>query len=366
MPMPVDTLMPVAAPGTTARAGLLSQVTMLVPTRNRHGYLQNILETYAGTGLNLIVADTSPAPLPGVERYENVRYQHFSQCRFADKLRFLVQAAPTPYIVLRAENRHLTVEGIARCLERLLACPDCSLVHGAHVWVRQKRGKLEAWPCYDGDGLAGLMHERPEERLLAAFNPMVSLYYAVERRQNLLDVLDLATGIDNLNAFEILLTAVKAINGKCAREPVLFCAVQERPSALKASPLYDGFDLVASQPEYAEEYGRVRTAIAGHLALKSGLNLPRCEAITQESLDNFLRNHCAGPKRSTGEKLRSTGERLRRKAGRLVDSGLRLLGLPDAKAQRVLDEYLGGLEGDGRARFQALLATIERGYREGW
>jgi len=279
--------------------------------------------------------------------------------RFADKLRFLIEAAPTEHIVLRAENRHLTVDGIARCLERLLACPDCSLVHGAHVWVRQKRGKLEAWPCYNGDGLAGLMQERPEERLLAAFNPMVSLYYAVERRQNLLDVLDLAPGIDNLNAFEILLTAVKAINGKCARVPVLFCAVQERPSALKASPLYDGFDLVASRPEYAEQYRLVRGAIARHLALKSGLGLPRCEALTQESLDHFLRNHCAKPRRSAGEKLR-------RKAGKLAASASRLLGLPDLEARRVLDAYLAGLEGDAPAGFQALLATIERGYREGW
>lgn len=338
---------------------LLRQVTMLVPTRNRQGYLQHILETYAGTGLNLIVADTSPAPLAGVERFANVRYHHFTECRFIDKLRFLVQAAPTECIVLRAENRHLCVGGIARCLRRLLAHPDCSLVHGAHVWVRQKRGRIEAWPCYDGDNLAGLMQKRPEDRLLAAFDPMVSLYYAVERRQNLLDVLHYAEGINNLNAFEIMLTAIKAINGTCARVPALFCAVQERPSALKASPMYDGFDLVASQPGYAEEYARVRHAIATHLGLRSGLDAARCQAVTQESLDRFLYNHCAKPTRTAGQKLR-------RKVGKFLNSGLRLLGLPDGQAARVLDNYLDTLDGDAHGEFQALLAIIERGYRENW
>ena len=339
---------------------LLRQVTMLVPTRNRQGYLRNILDTYADSGLNLIVADTSPAPLPGVERYGNVRYHHFTECRFIDKLRFLVTSAPTEYIVMRAENRHIRAEAVARCLDYLLVHPDCALAHGAHVWVRQKRGRIEAWPCYDADGLAGLMQERPEDRLLAAFDPLVSLYYAVERRQNLLDVLAHAEGIENLNAFEVLLTAIKAINGKCARVPVLFCAVQERPSALKgARSLYDGFDKVAGAPQYAGQFACVVAGIAGHLAARTGLDAARAEAVTRESLARFLRR--------LGEKPRETGaERLVRKAGKFVRSGLRLMGLPDARAERTLDDYLGGLEGDARGQFAALRANIERGYREGW
>lgn len=333
---------------------------MLVPTRNRQGYLQNIFETYDGSGLKLIVADTSPAPLPGVERYPNVRYHHFTECRFIDKLRFLVEAAPTSFIVLRAENRHIRAEGVARCLAYLQEHPDCSLAHGAHVWVRQKRGRIEAWPCYNADGLAGLMQERPEDRLLAAFDPMVSLYYAVERRQNLLDVLACADGIENLNAFEVLLTAIKAINGKCARAPVLFCAVQERPSALKgAHQLYDSFEKVASAPEYAEVYARVETGIATHLATHSGLDAARAEAVTRESLARFLRQCRAKPQETKTQ-------RLARKAGKLARSSLCLFGLPDFRAERALDSYLDGLEGDARAEFKALLATIKRGYREGW
>jgi|GEM_PF-3561835 len=338
----------------------LRNVTMLVPTRNRHGYLQNILETYEGSGLNLLVADTSPVPLPGVERYPNVRYHHFTECRFIDKLRFLVEAASTDFIVMRAENRHIRIEGVARSLAYLEEHPDCSLAHGAHVWVRRKRGRIEAWPCYNADGLAGLMHEKPEERLLAAFNPMVSLYYAVERRQNLLDVLACAEGIENLNAFEILLTAIKAINGKCARVPVLFCAVQERPSALKGSHrLYDSFEKVASAPEYADEYARVKTGIAAYLSTHSQLDAAQAMAVTNESLAHFLR-HCRATPQET------MAQRFAHKAGKFARSGLRLFGLPDFHAERTLASYLDSLEGDGRAEFRTLLSTIERGYREGW
>jgi glycosyltransferase domain-containing protein len=338
---------------------LLRQVTMLVPTRNRQGYLQNILETYGNTPLQLIVADTSPAPLRGVERYANVRYHHFTECRFIDKLQFLVDSAATEHVVMRAENRHLTLHGIARCTQHLLGHPDCTLAHGAHVWVRQKHGRLESWPCYNADSLAGLLQDRPEDRLLAAFDPMVSLYYAVEKRQNLLDVLRYAPGIENLNAFEMLLTAIKAINGKCARVPVLFCAVQERPSALKSPRLYDGFDTVASAPEYAEQHRCVVSGIASHLALRSGLPAARAEEITRASLAKFLSCHCA-------KKVETAGERLRRKAKRFVDSALRRVGLPDTEAQQTLDRYLGSLEGDGRAEFDSLLAVIARGYKEGW
>ncbi len=339
---------------------LLRKVTMLVPTRNRQGYLRNILETYKDSGLNLVVADTSPAPFPGVERYENVYYQHFTECRFIDKLRFLAGAATTEYIVMRAENRHIRVEAVVRCLEYLLAHPDCTLAHGAHVWVRQKRGQIEAWPCYEADGLAGLMQERAEDRLLAAFDPFVSLYYAVERRQNLLDVLDHAQGIENLNAFEVLLTAIKAINGKCARVPVLFCAIQERQSALKgARHLYDGFDTVASAPEYAGQFALVVAGVAGHLAARAGLPPPQAESFARESLARFLQR--------LGHKAQETGaSRLVRKAGKLARSGLRLVGLPDARAERTLDTYLGSLEGDARSQFAALRGNIERGYREGW
>lgn len=340
-------------------AELLRNVTMLVPTRNRHGYLREILRQYQGTGLRIIVADTAPEPLVEAKAHPDVQYHHFTECRFADKLRFLVEAAPTEYIVMRAENRHISLPGVLRCLDFLLRHPDCTLAHGAHVWVRQKRGRLEAWPCYDADGMAGLMQERAEDRLLAAFDPMVSLYYAVERRQNMLDVLQYSQGIDNLNAFEILLTAIKAINGKCARVPVLFCAVQERPSALKSPALYDGFDKVASEPKYADEYGRVVARIAAHLVLRSGLDPQRAEVLTRESLGRFLRNHCKKPS--------TTGlERLRRKAGKLLNSCMRFAGVPDFAAERELNRALAVLEGDARGEFAALLATIERGYREGW
>ena len=338
---------------------LLNRVTMLVPTRNRQGYLRNILEMYKDSGLNLIVADTSPAPLPGVSAYPNVRYTHFVEKRFTDVLRFLLESAATEYIVMRAENRHITVDGIAHCVDLLTRRPDCALAHGAHVWVRQKRGRIESWPCYDGDGLRGLMQESAEERLLAAFDPMVSLYYAVERRQNILDVLDLAEGIENLNAFEVLLTAVKAINGKCARVPVLFCAVQERPSALKgARNLYDGFDKVATAPEYADQYARVVAGIARHLGKKSDLDPARAEAVTRESLRRFLA-------RLTAKRPETGVQRLRRKASKLAGSALRLAGLPDMAAARRMDAYLSGLE-NGRRDFEALLAIIRRGYREGW
>jgi hypothetical protein len=340
-------------------ASLLSKITMLVPTRNRQRYLQNILDAYAGTGLRIIVADTSPAPLPGVERYPDVQYHHFTECRFVDKLRFLVESAQTEFIVLRAENRHITLKGIGLCLEELERHPEYALVHGAHVWVRRRRGRLEAWPCYDADGLAGLMHDKAEDRLLAAFDPMVSLYYAVERRQNLLDVLAQAEGIENLNAFEVLLTAIKAINGKCARVPVLFCAVQERPSALKKSRMYDGFDKVATLPEYAPEYARVAEGIARHLSLRTGLEPAQAAALTRESLQRFLKRLADRPRESATE-------RLLRKAGRAACSGLRLLGLPDLAAARRLNAYLDGLEGDGRGEFKALLSVIRRGYQEGW
>lgn len=336
------------------------QLTVLVPTRNRQAYLRHILDSYAGTGLKLIVADTSPAPLDEATRYPDATYHHFTECRFQDKLRFLVESAPTDFIMLRAENRHITVPGIARCLERLSSCPDCSLVHGAHVWTRQKRGRIEAWPCYDGDGLAGLMQERAEDRLLAAFDPMVSLYYAVERKQNLLDVLSRAAGIENLNAFEVLLTAIKAINGKCARVPVLFSAVQERPSALKgAHNLYDGFERVARDPAHAAQYAAVEQGIAAHLAQRAGLDLGSALAVTRESLGRFLR-------RLEHKPAETRLERLGRKAGKLAASALRLAGMPDRTAERRLNAYLDGLEGDARAQFDTLLATIRRGYAEGW
>ncbi|OIO00722.1 MAG: hypothetical protein AUJ49_09430 [Desulfovibrionaceae bacterium CG1_02_65_16] len=344
---------------------LLDQVTMLVPTRNRQGYLRNILEMYKDAGLKIIVADTSPAPLPGVEAYSNVRYTHFVEKPFIDVLRFLLESASTEYIVMRAENRHITVNGIARCMALLAERPDCALAHGAHVWVRQKRGRLESWPCYDGGGqtgfggLPGLMQETAEERLLAAFDPMVSLYYAVERRQNILDVLAQAGGIENLNAFEVLLTAIKAINGKCARVPVLFCAVQERASALKgARNLYDGFDTVATAPAYAEQYARVVNGIACHLRQKTGLDAARAEALTRESLRRFLA-------RLGGKRPETGWQRLRRKAGRFAGSALRLAGVPDAAAARRMNAYLAGLE-NGKRDYEALLAIIRRGYSEGW
>lgn len=141
--------------------------------------------------------------------------------------------------------------------------------------------------------------------------------------------------------------------------PVLFCAVLERATALKSPRLFDGFDKVASAPDYADEYERVVRAIAGHLAQRPEMAPAGAEAVTRESLAWFLDNHGAPPRKSGLC-------RLRHKAAKFVRSGLRFAGVPDVHAARTLNDYLDGLEGDARGQFRTLLAAIERGYRTGW
>lgn len=336
-------------------SGGLENVTMLVPTRERHGYLKALLDMYAGSGLKIRVADTSSRPFDRITDYPDVDYTHFDTIAFPDKLRFLAEGAKTPYVVLRAENRHVTLDGIRDCARALDADPSCTLAHGAHFWARKKAGKIEYWPCYHEDNKRGLMHDSPEERLKAAFDPMVSLYYAVEHRENLLDVTSYAEGIDNLNAFEMLLTAVKAINGRCARVPRLFCLVQERKSAAKGAAMYENFRHIVHEKRHAEQYERLISAIASHLTKKSGTPEDKARKLADTCMQRVVEDSCVKRKRTFGEKW---ADKLR-KYGRALRPG-HFVAYPEVPAA------LRTLEGDPETELQQLLNLADRGYRQGW
>lgn len=295
---------------------LQGRVTMLVPTRSRHEYLAALLRMYRGAPLRIVVADSTPKPFADTTALADVDYRHWPGVPFAEKLTRLVDEVDTPYMFLRAENRHISLSGAAACLRALEADPQASLCHGRHFWVR-RRGRglaasdLELLPTYDEDGMAGLTDDDPAVRLERTYAPFTSLYYAVEKTDNWRDILSLTEGIENLNALEILVSAVKAINGKCLRVPQFFSLVQERKSAAAKHPMYDDFSLVVTRPDYRDQYELLTSRIAGHLRARTGMAEADARATVERAVAGFMAHY--GPDAPRPEK----GNRLARKAHRL-------------------------------------------------
>lgn len=318
---------------------LHGRVTMLVPTRSRHEYLAALLGMYRDAPLRIVVADSTPRPFADTDALNGVDYRHWPGVPFAEKLSRLVDEVDTPYMFLRAENRHISLEGAAACLRALEADPEASLCHGRHFWTR-RRGKgllpndMELLPTYDEDGMRGLTDAAPATRLERAYAPFTSLYYAVERTQNWRDILPLAEGIENLNALEILVSGVKAMNGKCLRVPQFFSLVQERKSAAANHPMYDDFSLVVREERYREQRELLFSRMAAHLRSKCELSEADARDSVQRAIDGFMAHYGPdAPQAEQGSKLARKLDRLKHRL--LPPAAVSPGALPDGQSLRV-------------------------------
>jgi glycosyltransferase domain-containing protein len=219
-------------------------ITLLIPTHNRHFYLERILKYYSDVDIKIIVADSSLKPFEKLNLFTKIRYEYFPHKDLNEKLFLVHKFVDTKYLVLCADDDFIVPAAITTCIEFLDKNEDYFGVCGNIVGVTIN----DKMPVYllqcetTGNIELTLDSNDPLERLKKICNSYSPSMYCVHRKDALLPVLGEALSISNYNLMEYLIEWNAVLHGKYKELPIFYQIRTSDVNVTSASSTTDDFD----------------------------------------------------------------------------------------------------------------------------
>lgn len=234
---------------------MLPDFTLLIPTFNRHKYLERILKYYAPYQLKILVADSSAEPYKGYKSLHNVEYLHLPGENLPQKTAFALMHITTKYVAMCADDDFIIPDGIKECLAFLNSNPDFAAAQGNCLSYKKKllvTGKLSFSVLYKRYLSYRISQNDPFERAERLFDPYRTIFTAIHYTKNLRLAYNERIEIKNLFLSEYLSGIIPIVMGKYIELPV-FYQVREyaEDSGDKTTA---NLDLIIHNPQHREEY----------------------------------------------------------------------------------------------------------------
>lgn len=121
---------------------MLENVTVIIPAHNRPRRLQRLLDYYAGTGVRLLVPDSSDKPFAGRIDPDTTTYLHRPRMHFFRKLRDVLPLITTDYVLYCADDDFAVPEAIRHITDFLDAHPDHAIAQGHYLTFTPEPGRI--------------------------------------------------------------------------------------------------------------------------------------------------------------------------------------------------------------------------------
>lgn len=272
---------------------MLENVTVIIPAHNRPNRLQRLLDYYAGTGIKILIPDSSDRIFNGHLDSPDITYIHRPKMHFFKKIREILPLISTDYVLYCADDDFAVPEAIQRITEFLDANRDYSVAQGHYLtFTPRPSGHISFYPRYirnfdnritDGDSTARMEHEK---------GMYASMLYGVTRSDIFRRIYSYCFDDDgnmrftNLFLAEEFFNHAMLIHGKYATLPCFFSA-RERIKG-SATETTVPVSVIKSTPEYAGEYNGFIQALSMMLADHDGMALDEAE--------RRIRRICSAPK----------------------------------------------------------------------
>ncbi|MFT4091997.1 MAG: TIGR00180 family glycosyltransferase [Niabella sp.] len=286
------------------------KITLVIPTHNRHRYLQRVLKFYANSGIAIIVGDSTLQPLNPVP--SNISYLHLPGLSLPEKLKRLTAEVKTQYTVLCADDDFIITGSIFKCLDFLEQHSDYAVAQGRIICYNKEallKNEVNFSVIYKEDVIEN-NEEDPLVRLKKLFAPYHAFFYGVHRTENLRDAFSKNTKELNLFLNEFLTGIIPLYRGKSIELPVLY-QVREY-SLVSDDKTTTGLFHILNNDQYKNQYDQYLENICEILSQKEGGSRDRLKA-TLHSLLCGLSDHF--------EELNSNAQKVsvKKRVGRLVN-----------------------------------------------
>ncbi len=279
-------------------------VSVLIPTMNRPGFLRRALAYYTLAGFKgtVVVGDSSQGSarmevegiLEGVSGPFRLVHGYFSPAEFAHDgmvMKALVDMADTSYVVYSGDDDFITPGGMRACAGFLDENPAYGGARGHRVSI-----------VVDGDGEEGTVLEAcyvpqpgfdmpvPISRWKAYMRYAISPQYCVYRREVWKQAYeDIPKVPARYLGPELLPCSLMVVRTRIKELDVLLCVFQENPDNIVNVGNFSVYDLIVSK-EWPASVRAFREAVVSALMEEEGIGKPEAEALCDRELWRHLKD----------------------------------------------------------------------------
>lgn len=269
---------------------MFQNVTIIIPSYNRHRQLERLLDYYSNYRISIIVGDSTLKPFTSLRKYKNVKYLHYPNYSYANKIPLIYNKVKTKYVIFCGDDDFVTPSGIKKSVEFLEKNPDYNSAHGHYIFFEERKNEISAYPFYLHSIDMDINSSIPSERLNRLLSNYMQLMYAVTKTADAIkafDILDNHKQIKNDNLVELLQAAILCINGKSKILPIFYCAREITPNSARThtAPL----EVISTKHQFRKEYKIWLNAIMEHLVKKEKLSNGQAEKKVMEGINNYLK-----------------------------------------------------------------------------
>jgi len=152
-------------------------LTLIIPTHNRHDYLARILKYYNEVNFKVIIADSSKYPFLDSRLLKNKLYFHFPEMDYLEKMNSISKFIGTKYCAMCADDDFILKNSLTECVRFLELDNSYKSVQGESFGF--SRGELNFLPLYQQSRERDFSENNLENRLLLYFKNYVPIYYTV-------------------------------------------------------------------------------------------------------------------------------------------------------------------------------------------
>jgi glycosyltransferase domain-containing protein len=253
-------------------------ITLLIPTHNRHDYLDRTLDYYSAAAFPVIIADSTHKVYDmKADRPAKLDYVHLPGETLNAKLELAMNRVNTPYTVMCADDDFLIFSALESCVKFLQENSDYASAQGnciAYMKRPDYTGGMELRVMYKHLLSYEIAADDPLSRIRSVFFNYRTLFYAVHRTQTLkLAFTGTAAVIKNLYLNEYITAIIPLAAGKY-RELNVFYQVREFAEDSDDKTTIN-LDAIALQDSYATEFESYIQLMAWKLSavLPSGVQI---------------------------------------------------------------------------------------------
>ncbi|MFC2035015.1 TIGR00180 family glycosyltransferase [Chloroflexota bacterium] len=278
--------------------------SIIIPTHNRPGYLERILNYYSQNSkdFDIIIADSSTDEIKKVNEetvslFSILNIQHLNYystgvvplCKIVDAINHI----NTKYSVFCADDDFITPNGINQSVDFLEENLDFSVAHGHYISFYLKDNREEDqqfyWrPTYSHESI---IIPEPSARLnYHLSNYSQATFYAVHRT----DFMRMIYGetlrfTDEFRFAELLLTMLTSIYGKIKCLDVLYTAREYSGSSLGQT--INSIKDYMKDDTYSEKYALFRDCLSVHLSKQSQLNIGESKKVIDDAMSAYIKKY---------------------------------------------------------------------------
>jgi glycosyltransferase domain-containing protein len=287
-----------------------ARVSLLIPTKNRPGFLVRLLRYYESLGFQgcIYIGDSSDAEyidktkraLDALQGKLDITYREYPRINNAACLRQLLDIVSTPYAVLLPDDDFIVPHGLEQCVLFLENHPGYSAAHGKGIVLalnsNTPHGKVVRVNDYEQRAIEG---ENAAQRLLDHLSHYSVTLFSVHRVESWREMYrDVPLLTNDTFGLELLPCCLSVILGKVKELDGLYLVRQTHSQRYFLPAILEWIAL----PDWLPSYRVFRSCLANKLSRQNNISLEKAHEIVEQAfwsyLTRALRNQVGQPTRS--------------------------------------------------------------------